>query len=472
MKTTAIIGGGITGLAVAYHLQQHGRGEVHYVLSESAPRYGGKITSVRESGFTIEGGPDSFLAQKPAALQLCRALGLSEQLIPTNPVHRVFVWSRKRLRLLPEGGLHMSPLSLSKITALAHSDLISWPGKLRMGMELFIPPRRSAADESLADFVRRRFGKEALDKIAGPVMASIYAADPAKLSLRSSFPRFQEMEERHGSVLRAALAERRPAAAENGSERSLMFLSLREGLQQLITALQASLPPERLMLSQRVVTVTRRETRWELFLADGTRLAADDVVFATPAYVTAELLAGIDLDLASKLRRIRYVSTATVSLGFRRSDVPHPLDGFGFMMPQSEGHNFNACTWSSSKFPFRAPEDCVLMRVFVGGARAESLAEQDESALEELAREELRLTMRITANPLLSRVFRWHKAIPQYEVGHQDRVVDIEQCVASHPGLHVAGAAYHGAGIPNCVQNAQDVAEQILNRAGMSLDRG
>ncbi len=469
MRKVAIVGGGITGLAAAYFLQERGHGTVDYRLIESAPSYGGKIVSARENGFIVEGGPDSFITQKTAALDLCRVLGLDNQLIGTNNAARqVFVWSRGRLRPMPEGVMLIVP---GKITPFLKSSLISWRGKLRMGLDTVIPPRRGDGDETLAHFVRRRLGAEALDKIAEPMIAGIYVADAESLSLKSTFPRFLDMEQKYGSLIRGVMLQRRAGSGSNGHSANgnsapYMFMTLTGGLQQLTEALVARLHPESLSVNRRVVALNREAEAYELTLDDGNPIRADVVVLATPAYVTAELLREMDPALASALQQLRYVSTATVSLGYKRVEVKHPLDGFGFVVPRSEGRKIIACTWSSTKFNYRAPEDHVLLRAFVGGAHAEYLAEQDDDALAGMVRTELSAMMGIQATPVLTRVYRWHKANPQYEVGHQERVASIDRLVGRHPGLYIAGAAYRGVGIPDCIQDGAHVADQIVNGRG------
>ncbi len=471
MKKVVIIGGGIAGLATAYYLHERGRGAVDYTLIESAPYLGGKIVSAREKGFIVEGGPDSFLTTKTAALELCRALGLDDQLIGTNDAGRkVFVWSRGKLRAMPDGVMLIIP---TKIMPFVQSSLISWQGKLRMGMDALIPPRRDDGDESLSHFVRRRLGAEALDKIAEPMIAGIYVADAENLSLQSTFPRFLDMEKKYGSLLRGVIAQKRASQGNrngNGSGKptTSMFMTLRGGLQQLVEAMVARLNQDALVLNRCVMTVKREGDhqgdlgQYIVTLNDGTQIRADDVVFATPAYVTADFVQSIDPGLAEKLRAIRYVSTATVSLGFKRSELSHPLDGFGFVVPRSEKRNILACTWSSTKFNDRAPVGYALVRAFIGGAHAEHLVDQDDATLAEIARAELRAMMGITATPVLTKVYRWQKANPQYEVGHAARIADIDQRVAQYPGLHLAGGAYHGVGIPDCIESGMRAAEKIL----------
>lgn len=357
------------------------------------------------------------------------------------------------------------------ILPILRSRLISWPGKLRMGMEVFVRPATQDIDESLASFVRRRLGSELLDKIAGPLMAGIHAGDPERLSLRSTFPMFADMEQADGSLVLGMLKRKKAHAGKLlTTKRPSMFTTLAGGLQQLPDAIVRQLNPQSLRVNCRVQSLALFGQQYKVTLADGSALLADNVVFTTPAYATADILHEFDPTLAEGLRAIRYVSTATVSLGFRRSELTCPLNGFGFIVPASEGRHINACTWSSTKFNHRAPEDCVLMRVFVGGALAEHLAEQDEAALIELARQELREILGITATPLLAKAYRWHNSNPQYEVGHSKRLSAIDHAVEAHPGLYLAGAAYRGSGIPDCIQSGMNTALNITQQIGHAPD--
>jgi len=466
MSRTAIIGGGISGLSTAFYLKEYSRGDMECMVFESSSRWGGKIASAQESGFLIEGGPDSFLAQKQATLDLCRSLSLQSHILPSNTGTgpSTYVWSGGKLKAMPEGMMLMAP---TMFLPMLRSNLISWAGKLRMAMEVIIPPSHSNADESLGSFVRRRLGQEVLDKIAGPLMAGIYSANPERLSLRSTFPMFVEMERSHGSLVLGMMRRKKPqhktTKLQPGTAKPQpMFVSLAGGVQELTDALARQLEPKDLKLQCRVNSVSFENGQYILELLDGSTITADHVVFTTPAFVTADILDELDPVLAAKLRGIRYVSTATVSLGFKRSDIKCPLNGFGFIVPSTEGRRINACSWSSRKFDNRAPEDSVLLRVFVGGALGEQFAEQDEQALIELAREELRTILGITAKPVLAKAYRWRKASPQYEVGHHDRVAEIERLAATHPGLYLTGSSFHGAGIPDCVLRGMDTAIKIV----------
>ncbi|MGC9200246.1 MAG: protoporphyrinogen oxidase [Acidobacteriaceae bacterium] len=475
---TVIIGGGISGLAAAYFLKKLEGRDADYLLLEVSGRLGGKIITYAGDGplegFLVEGGPDSFLTQKRVTLDLCRELGLGDQLIGSNRMATpsTYVLSKGKLHPMPEGMMLMAP---TMILPVLRSRLISWPGKLRMGLEVFVGRNTTDPDESLGSFVRRRLGSETLEKIAGPLMAGIHSGDPDKLSLRSTFPMFVELEAKYRSLLLGMIKRKKSRrAAESGAsesrvasaEHSSMFTTLSGGVQQLTDAIAARLDSERVRVNCPV-----RSLGWEtdsteggcyrVILGDGSVVLAKNVVFATPAYVTAEIVERLDPALADHLRKIRYVSTATVSLAFRRSEIACSLPGFGFIVPKSEGRRINACSWSSTKFDHRAPEDSVLLRVFIGGAFAEDLAEQDEDVLIQIARQELDRSLGITATPILARAYRWKKAVPQYNVGHSVLIQEIERGVASHAGLHLVGAAYHGSGIPECIQSGALTAAKI-----------
>jgi oxygen-dependent protoporphyrinogen oxidase len=446
-------------LATALYLHEHAAKQVSYTLIESSARWGGKMLTTRQDGFIAEGGPDSFIAQKQEMLELCRSLGLEDELIGSNTPKgaSTFVLSKGKLHPMPEGMMLMAP---TMVIPFLRSRLISWWGKLRMGLEVFVPKTRGDADESLGSFVRRRLGKEALDMIAAPLMAGIHSADPERMSLRSTFPMFIDMEKTYGSLLRGVASRKKTQTARTAP----MFLSFKDGIETLSRAMVKRLNPDWLRLNCGVKSVTGGCVQYCVELHDGTKIYADDVVFATPAYVTADLVRGLDPSLAAGLDAIPYVSTAAISLGYKRSDVGPQLDGYGFVIPSQEGRKINACSWSSQKFSYRAPEDCILLRAFVGGACSPDSAEQDEQTLITLAMRELKDIMEITATPILTQVSRWIRANPQYEVGHDQRVKEIERGLASYPGLHLAGSAYFGSGIPDCIKSGVRAASTVLKR--------
>jgi oxygen-dependent protoporphyrinogen oxidase len=462
----AIIGGGISGLSVAYHLQQEPSG-VTYTLLDSAPNWGGKIVTDVVDGFVVEGGPDSFITQKPAALRLCRELGLEDRLLGTNDAQRkVYVLIGGRLRPLPDGVMLIIP---TKFTPFVLSPLISLPGKMRMGLDLVIPRRRDNGDESLADFIRRRLGQEALDKIAEPLMSGIHVSDAERQSLASTFPRFMELERKHRSLIRGMLTEKAQAKRRPGP-RLPVFMTLRSGLHELVGAIVAHLQGD-LCSNSRVVRLEIAPDRpgYQVHTDDGRLLWADAVVLATPSFAAADLLQPLHATLASRLRAIRYVSTATLSLGYQRDEFEHALNGFGFVVPKREPTRLMACTWTSTKFSHRSPDDYVLIRAFLGGPHQEQLVNLDDESISDLVRGELRCIMGVSAQPVVTRLYRWHRANPQYDVGHLERIDEIEALAATLPGLYLTGSAYRGVGIPDCIQQGKNTAQAILAAAARRL---
>lgn len=466
-----LIGGGIAGLATAYYLQKQAQADnlpLTYTLVEREAAFGGKIITNTDDGFIIEGGPDSFISQKPWAYRLCKELGLEDRLIGTNDEQRkVYIVHKNRLRPLPDGVMLIIP---TRFTPFALSPLISPWGKLRMGMDLFIPPKTDNSDESLADFINRRLGREALDKIAEPLMAGIYVADPSRLSLKSTFPRFIDLEKKHGSLIKGMLAQMKARKAKNNgaSQPKLsLFMTLRGGLKELVDTLVDQLTGN--LISGQSVTginkVADQAAPYQIQLDSGQTLQADHVIMATPAYSAANLLESHSDELAARLRAVRYISTATVSLAFDRAEFDHPLNGFGFVVPKSEDCRLMACTWVSTKFNYRAPDDSGLLRVFVGGYKRQELVDLPDDELLELVKTELHKVMGISAAPTRHEIYRWPHGNAQYDVGHLNRVAKIEALAAETlPGVHFTGSAFRGVGIPDCIHQGQQTAEQVIKQ--------
>ncbi len=456
----AIVGGGIAGLSTAWYLEREARAAnvaLRYILLEESERWGGHIRTERVGDFVVEAGPDSFITQKPWALQLARELGLEDRLLGTNDhMRRVYVLNRGKPTPLPEGVLLIVP---TRFAPFAFSSLISPLGKLRMGMDLFIPPKRDGADETLADFVRRRLGSEALDKIAEPLLSGIYNSEAERQSLLATFPRFRALEEQSGSLTRGMLAARR-APNGNGQKPQPMFMSLRGGTGELVDALVARLTGN-LRLRRAAQFIARAENgAYALTTADGATLHAQALVVATPSFVAADLLRDLAPQVARDLAAIRYVSTGTLSLAYRVKDIKRPLSGFGLVVPRSERRPINAVTWSSLKFNHRAPDGYALLRVFFGGSRSPQTMELDDDALLASVRNELLTLMGIAAPPLFHRIYRWHRSNPQYDVGHLDRVAALE---ANLPmGVYLTGSPYRGVGIPDCVKQGQETAHRVI----------
>lgn len=462
-----IIGGGITGLSTAYRLVELGTEKklpIEIVLLEGGGRVGGTIATRCLDGFLIEEGPDSFITTKPWALSLCRRIGLDSCLIPTNDKYRrTFVVHRGRLIPVPEGFLMLAP---AQLLPLLTSSLFSWHGKLRMMLDLVIPraPRRD--DESLASFVTRRLGREALERAAQPLMGGIYTADPETLGLRATMPRFLEMEEEHGSVIRAMLIEKRKSQRRQGSDsgaRYSLFMSFRDGMQTLIDALSARLPEGAIRLNRRVRLLSRANGGWNILTDNDVRHDADGVVIATSAHHAVALSEGFDPSLSAELAKIRYASSAVVNLAYRLEDIPHPLDGFGFVVPIVEKRTVIACSFSSVKFAGRAPAGSALLRCFIGGALQPEIYEWEDRALIEAMRKEMRDLLHITSPPLLAMVHRHPQSMAQYSVGHLEQISRINDKVNRHRGLALAGSAYGGVGIPDCIHSGESAAEVVVN---------
>ena len=451
-----IIGGGIAGLATAFYLEKRAREqgrEIQYVLLERSDRWGGKIATESVDGFLIEGGPDLLLTQKPAGIQLCKDLGLADRLISTNN-------DRQRTFLVRDGKLVAFPEDFSLVPAgfwpLVRSPLYSFCGKVRMGLEVFVPRRRDEGDESLASFIGRRLGVEAVN-IGGAMLAGIHSADAERLSMRCAFPMYVAMEQRYGSLIKGVRAMRKTRAKS-----SAMFQTLIGGMGELVDALVAQLDGD-LRRGVAVGAVRKTDGGFEVVAGEEV-IETDAVVMATPAYVSADLVADFAPGLSLMLRGVRYVSTATVSLGYRKRDVEgqHDFEGFGFLSPKQEGRRITACTWVSTKLNFRAPDDGVLVRTFVGGTGQEDLVDLDDEALIAQSREELEDLMGLTADPVFARIFRWRKGRPQFDVGHLDRVAEMEHLAAQVGGLFLTGSAYRGSAIPDCIVQAVDTVDRIL----------
>lgn len=467
IRQIVVVGGGVAGLSAAYTLQQESKSlpfPVSISVIDAEQRLGGKIITENVNGFTIEGGPDCFLRQKPWAAELAKTLGLKDDLLDTNDHQRkTYVLIKGRLTPLPDGVMLIVP---TRIMPFVLSRLFSWPGKIRMGLDWFIPKYKGTSDESVGDFIRRRLGTEALDKLAEPLMSGIHVSDPEKQSLLATFPRFRNIEQKHGSMIRGMLAERKLAAQHrpaNGKPASI-FQSFIQGVGHLITALEKALSGCTIYKSTKVTAIAPGvDGRYQLSLSNGQQVLADAIILAIPSFNAAELLQDLSPTASSQLNAIPYVSTATISMAFRKQDIHKPFMGFGFVIPRTEKREISACTWSSFKFDHRAPGDHLLLRCFVGGPGKEEMVELDDETLVNVARRELESILGLKAEPVLTRIYRWRKANPQYEVGHLDRVQQIfATCRTEAPGIYLTGSAYEGVGIPDCINQGKKAAGQLL----------
>ncbi len=463
MLRVAIIGGGISGLSAAYSIEkERAKGtEVEYRLFESSGRLGGACYSEIVDGCVIEAGPDSFVSEKPWAAALCRELGIGDQLIGSNDEDRkTWILADGRLLPLPDGLMFLVP---TKILPTALSPLFSWTTKLRMARELMHPPRPMQGDETVAAFVERHFGREMVDRLADPMLSGIYGGDTDQLSVRATLARFVDMEAKYGSLSRAVLAaHKKMKAAAAGRPKLPLFTSLRNGMQQMVDAIVAKLTPQWLVLNTAVQAMQKRGEEYSIKLANGDLQSFDAVILATPANVAGQLVANIDNNLSADLQSVPYSSSATVILVYDMADLHGLPGGHGFLVPRTEGKRMRACTFVHSKFPHRAPPDKGVLRCFMGGARDAAILDVSDDEMLAIVRRELKEIVKLEADPKLVRIYRWRGAMAQYPPGHLERVDRMEKAVAAIPGLALAGNAFRGVGVPDCVRAGAAAAASIL----------
>jgi oxygen-dependent protoporphyrinogen oxidase len=472
-KRIIIIGGGITGLSAAYRLSElsiERNCPLDVTLIEARDRLGGVIHTIKHDGFLIDSGPDNFVTAKPWALALAGRLGLESELLSTNEAHRrALVVRRNKLMPIPEGFLLMAP---TKFMPLITSPLFSLPGKLRMALELFLPARKGNEDESLASFVTRRFGGEALDRVVQPLISGIYTARPERLSLRATMPRFLDLEAQYGSVIKGMRSEGKRYKAKGSGARYGMFVTFRDGLQTLVNALRDRLNHVRFRLNEPVARVHKKARGgaipcWSVELDHGGSMEADGIIISGPSRRAAGLLTGVDTELSEQLSTVQYASSAVVHLAYRREQVAHPLDAFGFVVPISERRSIIAASFSSIKYEGRAPRGYVLLRAFMGGALHPEMMQQDDKALIVTARRDLDNLLGITTAPHFAIVHRWPESMAQYDVGHLRRVAAIRRSISEHKGLQLGGNGFEGVGIPDCVRAGERAAEELLGSLGL-----
>ena len=461
MIRIAIIGGGISGLAAAFEAEQRraAGAEIEYVLYESSSQLGGVLRTEHVDGCVVEAGPDSFVTEKPWAADLCRAVGLGEQLIGSNDADRkTYILVRGRLVEMPDGLMFLVP---TKILPTGLSPLFSWTTKLRMLREFFHPPRPVNQDESVAAFVTRHYGSEMVDRLADPLLSGVYGGEAANLSVPAVLPRFAEMERTHGSLGRAMLAARKHMAAGGHNSPPPLFTSLLNGMQQLTETVASRLKPSSLRTNAPVNAIQAEAGGW-VVSAGLQSDHFDGVVIALPGSAAADVLRLANADLSAELAAIQYTSSITVGMGYdhevRRSLPP----GFGFLVPRSEGKRLLAATFVHNKFPHRAPEDRALLRCFFAGSNAENVWPLTDRQIVENVRNELQQIIGLRAEPLFARVYKWKSAMAQYGVGHLDRLARIEKLRSQLPRLALAGNAYRGIGVPDCVRSGREAVRQLL----------
>ncbi|HEY3374691.1 MAG TPA: protoporphyrinogen oxidase [Candidatus Aquicultor sp.] len=487
MKKVAIVGGGVTGLAAAYSISKaiDAGADLDYIVLEKDQRFGGKIMTVRtDDGYVIEGGPDCFVSTKPQIFELAKQLGFEERFICSNDeLKKTYILADKKLREMPDGLMMMVP---TKILPFITTDLFTWPGKIRMAMDLVIPKKKEPGDETLASFVTRRLGREALDRIAEPLVAGIHAGDPDTMSLEATFPNFLEMEQNYGSMIRGMLASRKAqmsaskkaqadAPSDKPRPKRTFFMTFKGGMLDLIDVLVKALDKDKIVKGAEVKSIdevkgANGQTSYKLIMADGATIEADAVILASPANSSGNLVRSVDSQMADVLTEIPQVSSATVTMAFRTKDLKHDLKGFGFVVPSVEGRNIMATTWSSSKWSYRAPDgEHAIIRAFVGGAKAQEKAFMSDDEMKAAVRAELKDILGIDAEPIHTWIFRWPNGMPQYTTGHMDRVNKIDERMAEHPGLYLAGGSYRGVGVPDCVASGTKSAESaVLYLAGVA----
>jgi oxygen-dependent protoporphyrinogen oxidase len=481
MMRIAIIGGGIAGLAAAFELEKarSAGASLSYILYEGRDRLGGSLSSEIVNGAVIERGPDSFLTEKPAAAELCRELGLGAELLASNDANRkTYILVRNRLIALPDGLMFLVP---TKLIPTALTRLFSFSTKVRMALELFHPPRPSGLpDEAVAALVERHYGAEAVDRLADPLLSGIYGGDASELSARTVLPRLVEMETQYGSLTRGMLAAHRQmrarakaAGKNNGNAQQgarpaprSIFTALRGGMQQLIDAIAARLDPASIRLCNSVTTIRKNADGWTIEAA-GTTDRFDAVIFASPAWAAASLLAPMDRTLGEELGAIPYSSSITVNLVYDEARLGPLPEGFGFLVPASEGRAMLACTFVQRKFLGRTPPGKAVFRAFLGGIRNEALLTKPDEFLISIVRRELSeilgsKTIGLEVEPEYAQVARWRRAMAQYSVGHRERIARISARVATLPGLRLVGNAYDGIGIPDCIRLGRKAAQELL----------
>jgi protoporphyrinogen/coproporphyrinogen III oxidase len=468
MKRVVIVGGGITGLALAHALEKAAE-PCDVKLVEASDHLGGNLRTVNHAAFTIDAGPDSWVATKPHATRLAKEVGLGDELIGTKPdTRKVYIVWKKQLHAMPEGLVLGIP---TEMKPFLETELLGLDAKLRAGLDLVVPPRKwsddESDDESIGAFVARRLGNDVAERIAGPLLGGIHAGDADSISVRAAVPQLVQAEIEHGSLIRAmrALKEKRREATAAGEPESSTFISLKRGVGDLVLNVAHRLRDADVTTSCPARRVERlpegdERGRWAVEVKGGT-LYADDVALTVPAWAAANLVDGLDGELASMLRRVSYASTATVFLAYKKYDVRHPLDAYGFLVPRAENRPILAGTFVSSKWDHRAPNGQVLLRIFFGGAGHEHVLEHDDDALVRIAREQVLDLLDIQRAPNFAKVFRFEGASPQPNVGHLARMKQILARVAEHPGLHAGGNGYIGTGIPDAIKQGEEIAARI-----------
>lgn len=489
MKRIIIVGGGVAGLGAAYKITRAASEghDVEFVLIEKDQRLGGKILTEivpNPSGdgrFIVDGGPDCFLTEKPACHRIAKLTGIFDDELPTDESRkRTWILSHNKLHELPDGIFMFAP---TKFLPFVTTGLFSWPGKIRMAMDLFIPPKKVMPgefnDETLESFVVRRMGRECLDRLAEPLVGSVHASDPSKMSLAATFPRLLEMEQKYGSLMKGFIAARRKVEemrrkypVKPGEKPRTFFTSFSNGMQELTDRLADAAGRRRMQTGLAVTTLKRKENgAWSALLSDGSTVDGDSVIIATDSWAAEPLVRPHDETIADALGSIPASSSATISVAFNEKEVGFDLNAFGVLCPLVEGRALMAATYSSTKWSGRAPSGKVLMRGFVGGPHNQKIVYRSDEELVQTVLDEFVEIVGLNphARPLFSRVFRWHLGMPQYTLGHLERVALIEDRCTKIPGFAIVGGSYRGVGVPNCIESGERAVSKVLGEWGIVL---
>jgi oxygen-dependent protoporphyrinogen oxidase len=462
-NVVAVVGGGISGLATCYYLQKFAKNkETEITLIESEERLGGKILTEKTEHLVVEAGPDSFFTQKPFALDLCKELGLTNDLVYADQSTRgTFILNKGKLSKLPEGTEMGMP---TKMLPFLTTDLISTYAKIRAFMDIFIPRRKTigGSDESVGSFIGRRFGREFLEKIVEPLYAGIFAGDVYQLSAEAIIPRLLEMENKERSLI-LGMRRARKHTNSKGGRSNPTFITLKEGMGQLVKTIRDNMNAVRVLSSTKVMAVKHDDTGYELSFSDSRKMRADIVVLATPSWIASEMIKELDDGISSLLDTIPFVSTATVSIAFKKDRIKETPVGHGYLVPRTEKELITGCTWESSKWPGHAPQEVLLARCYLGWFGHEEFAQMDDDSLIQKTRDFIHRTVNIDSEPIYSKVYRWNKALPQYTTGHVERMSRLDNLVKRHDGLYITGSSYKGVGLPDCIREGYLIAQDIAH---------
>ncbi|OMP67126.1 protoporphyrinogen oxidase [Domibacillus epiphyticus] len=458
-KKVVVIGGGITGLAAAFYLQKQTEQPIDVTLIESSNRLGGKIQTVKRDGFIIERGPDSFLERKTSAARLAKEAGV-DHLLTNNAAGKAYVLVGEKLHSMPEGAVMGVP---TKVAPFATSSLFSLPGKVRASADFILPKSKPIADQSLGHFFRRRLGDEVVENLIEPLLSGIYAGDIDNLSLMATFPNFYHAEQNHRSLVRGmkklAPTPKHPAPSE---KKKGIFLTLTDGLESLVKGIEAKLVPNSVLKNTSVNRIERQpDGRYLLHLSSGQTIEADSIISTVPHTVLPAMLP--DYDFFDVFRKMPATTVATVAMAFPASAVKERFDGTGFVVSRNSDYTITACTWTHKKWPHTTPDDKVLLRCYVGRANDEAVVDLPDADIERIVLGDLNRMMDITGKPEFTIISRWHEAMPQYIVGHKERLAAISGYIVNElPGLYMAGSSFNGLGIPDCIDQGEDAVEKVL----------